>query len=73
MEQGSGRDSAAKWSWNPWRLLPPVLLLLVVALIWATRADVMLANHWAYPLLVSVVGLISLGLVVSARPRWTDA
>lgn len=72
MTKAEGRKSEPRWVWHPWRLLPRLLVLVVVSLIWATRADVLLANHWAYPLLLTIVGLIALVLVVRELPRWTD-
>ena len=58
-----------RWVVHPWRLLPPLLVLVTVCWIWATRYEQLLANHWAYPALLTVVGLFCLYLVVMARPR----
>lgn len=60
---------ATRWSVHPWRLIPPVLVLLTVLAIWLTRSSQLLANHWAYPLTITGAGLFSLYLVVDARPR----
>jgi len=58
-----------RWSVHPWRLAPPLIVLITVAVIWATRYSTMLANHWAYPLTVTVIGAFALLMVVRALPR----
>lgn len=54
---------------HPWRLVPPLLVLLTVAAIWLTRSEQLLTNHWAYPAMITIAGLIALYMVVGARPR----
>ena len=58
-----------RWVWHPWRLLPPLLVLLTVLAITATRFDVLRSNHWAYPATLAVVGVFAAILVIRARPR----
>lgn len=60
---------ARVWSFHPWRAIPPLLVLATVAAIWATRFDPLIANHWAFPLLLVVIGAIALVLVFRSRPR----
>lgn len=50
-------------------MIPPLLVLAVVIVIGATRAEQLLANNRAYPLTLLVVGLVALLLVWRARPR----
>jgi hypothetical protein len=68
----SPEEAVAKqlvWSFHPWRFLPPLLVLLTVAAIWATRYEQLIVNDWAYPLTLVVVGLGALLLLIRARPR----
>jgi hypothetical protein len=58
-----------RWTVHPWRLVPPLLVLGTVAVIWITRYDQLLVNHWAYPVTLVVVGLFALLFVIGARPR----
>jgi len=59
----------ARWSVHPWRLVPPLVVLIAVGYIGATTGDMLRTNHWAYPLTLIVAGLVSLWLLVRARPR----
>lgn len=54
---------------HPWRLVPPLLVLATVAVIWITRYDQLVVNHWAYPATLVVVGGFALLFVIAARPR----
>ena len=54
---------------HPWRLIPPLLILLIVLAIWLTRWELLRTNHWAYPLTITIVGVIALYFVIEARPR----
>lgn len=65
----SGDGDAKHWLVAPARLIPPLLVLLTVLFIVLTNLDQLLANHWAYPLLLAIAGLISLIMVIRARPR----
>jgi len=75
--QGSGhsrqnspdRPHDRVWVVHPWRLIPPLLVLVTVAVIWATRLDQLVNNHWAYPATLLLCGLVALILVLRARPR----
>ena len=57
------------WSFHPWRAIPPLLVLGAVLAIWATRHGPLIANHWAYPVLLILIGAIALVLAVRHRPR----
>jgi hypothetical protein len=58
-----------RWVIHPWRLIPPLLVLGTVLVIWATRSEQLLVNHWAYPATLVVVGFFALLIAIGARPR----
>lgn len=64
---GAGEDR--RWQVSPWRLIPPLLVLLTVLFIVLTNLNQLQANHWAYPALLAIAGLISGIMVIRARPR----
>ena len=57
------------WVVHPWRLIPPLLVLGTVAAVWVTRFDQLVHNHWAYPAVLLLCGLVALVLTVRALPR----
>jgi hypothetical protein len=58
-----------RWVFHPWRMIPPLLVLGTVIVIWITRSEQLLVNHWAYPLTLAVVGFFALLIAIGARPR----
>lgn len=70
MAQQDGPPTVPRhWQVQPWRILPPALVLATVALIWVTRFEQLLANQWAYPVTLLVVGSVAALLLWRARPR----
>lgn len=65
----AARAPRSYWSVHPWRLIPPLIVLVTVLVVWATRFDQLITNHWAYPLALIVAGIVSGYLVIGARPR----